>query len=75
MFQQTTRSEARRFWEAAMVYCHHNWSQERCAAEIGFEEVILTLFSGLVVSPEIMKFMFMGLNHEKTDQIHNKWML
>ena len=34
------KKQLRRFWEAAVVYCHHNWSQERCAAEIGFEEVL-----------------------------------
>eukprot|EP00434_Breviolum_minutum_P012878 symbB.v1.2.011348.t2/scaffold745.1/size165919/5 len=37
---QPWRPAFRRFWEAAVVYCHHNWSQERCAAEIGFEEVL-----------------------------------
>lgn len=31
----------RRFWEAAIVACHHDWSEERCAAEIGLEEAEL----------------------------------
>lgn len=40
---QPWRPAFKRFWEAAVVYCHHNWSQERCAAEMGFNEVLTAL--------------------------------
>eukprot|EP00913_Durusdinium_trenchii_P011742 g11028.t1 len=29
--------------QAAIVACHHDWSEERCAAEIGLEEVLATV--------------------------------
>ena len=33
-------SLCRRFWEESSAYCHHNWSQDRCAAELKMEEAI-----------------------------------
>ncbi|CAJ1357848.1 unnamed protein product [Effrenium voratum] len=37
---QPWRPAFRRFWEAATTYCHHNWTPERCAAELGLEGVL-----------------------------------
>ncbi|CAK9031557.1 unnamed protein product [Durusdinium trenchii] len=40
---QVWKPAFKRFWEAAIVACHHDWSEERCAAEIGLEEVLATV--------------------------------
>eukprot|EP00439_Symbiodinium_sp_Y106_P073502 s377_g13.t2 len=37
---QPWRPAFKRFWEESAAYCHHNWSQDRCAAELKMEEVL-----------------------------------
>lgn len=34
------RPAFKRFWEASSRLCHHDWTQERCAYEIGMEDVL-----------------------------------
>lgn len=37
---QAWRPAFKRFWEESAAYCHHNWSEDRCAAELKMEEVL-----------------------------------
>lgn len=44
------RPSFKRFWMSQVLDCHHDWSEERCAAELGLEDVLADINQEIVES-------------------------